>query len=159
MPFIVRWPGRIPAGKVDERTVVGAVDLLPTVCALAVRPAGPEFDGEDVSRAWLGAPQDRARPLFWEYGRNAHFLYPAVRYKVGKDKKADDLYPDVKNDRSPNLGVREGKWKLLVSADGGGAELYDIPADPKETTNLAEKEVATAQRLADKALAWRKSLP
>ncbi len=159
MPFIVRWPGRIPAGRVDERTVVGAVDLLPTVCALAVRPAGPEFDGEDMSRAWLGAPQERTRPLFWEYGRNAHFLYPAVRYKVGKDKKADDLYPDVKNDRSPNLGVREGKWKLLVSADGGGAELYDIPADPKETTNLAEKEVATAQRLADKALAWRKSLP
>jgi arylsulfatase A-like enzyme len=82
-----------------------------------------------------------------------------VRYKVGKDNKADDLYPDVKNDRSPNLGVREGKWKLLVSADGSGAELYDIAADPKETTNLAEKEPATAQRLADKALAWRKSLP
>ena len=161
MPFIVRWPGRIPAGKVDERTVVGAVDLLPTVCALAgvAPPVGPEFDGEDMSRAWLAAPQDRVRPLLWEYGRNAHFLYPAVRYKVGKDNKADDLYPDVKNDRSPNLGVREGKWKLLVSADGSGAELYDIAADPKETTNLAEKEPATAQRLADKALAWRKSLP
>ncbi|MCX5683605.1 MAG: N-acetylgalactosamine-6-sulfatase, partial [Planctomycetota bacterium] len=66
---------------------------------------------------------------------------------------------DLKNDRSPNLGVREGKWKLLVSADGGGAELYDIAADPKETTNLAGKDPVTAQRLTEKALAWRKSMP
>ena len=161
MPFIVRWPGRIPAGKVDGRTVVGAVDLLPTVCALAgaAAPVGPEFDGEDMSRAWLSAPQERARPLFWEYGRNAHFLYPAVRYSVGKGKKTDDLYPNVKNDLSPNVAMREGKWKLLVTADGSGAELYDIAADPKETTNLTEKEPATAQRLADKALTWRKSMP
>jgi len=34
-----------------------------------------------------------------------------------------------------------------------------LSGDPEEATNLAEKEVATAQRLADKALAWRKSLP
>jgi len=161
MPLIVRWPGRVPAGKVDQRTVVAAVDLLPTICSLAgvAPPADAMLDGEDMSRAWLGQPCDRMRPLLWEYGRNEHFLYPSVRYSLGKNQKADDLYPDVKNDRSPNVAIREGKWKLLVGADGSGRELYDVAADPKETVNLAEKEAAVAGCLADKALAWRKSLP
>ncbi|MBE3095782.1 MAG: sulfatase-like hydrolase/transferase [Planctomycetes bacterium] len=161
MPFIVRWPGRIPAGKVDERTVVGAVDLLPTVCSLAGvnPPEAAALDGEDMSRAWLGAPQDRARPLFWEYGRNPHFLYPSVRYSLGKDRKADDLYPDVKNDRSPNVAVREGRWKLLINADGSGAELYDLEADVRETANVAGKNPDVAKALSRKALAWRMSLP
>jgi hypothetical protein len=51
----------------------------------------------------------------------------------------------VKADRSPNVAVRDGKWKLLVNADGTGAELYDLAADPKEAKDLA--------------VGWRKSLP
>jgi arylsulfatase A-like enzyme len=57
------------------------------------------------------------------------------------------------------LAIREGKWKLLVNADGSGAELYDIIADPQETTNLADDHPDVAKRLAAESLAWRKSLP
>ena len=65
VPFIVRWPGRVPAGRVDDRAVLSAVDLLPTLCALgsATVPRGHTLDGIDVSAAWRGA-----RPLiacFW----------------------------------------------------------------------------------------------
>ena len=90
-PFIVRWPGHIPAGKVDEITVCGAVDLLPSLCAIAgsALPQGAVLDGENLSAAWFGQPTVRAQPLFWEYGRNATFKYPPGR------------------DRSPNLAVRE----------------------------------------------------
>ena len=35
VPFIARWPGKIPAGKVDETSILSAVDLLPTFCELA----------------------------------------------------------------------------------------------------------------------------
>ena len=35
VPFIVRWPGHTPAGRVDERTVLEGVDLFPTLCAIA----------------------------------------------------------------------------------------------------------------------------
>jgi arylsulfatase A-like enzyme len=34
-PLIVRWDGRIPAGRTDSSTVVSAVDLFPTCCALS----------------------------------------------------------------------------------------------------------------------------
>jgi len=145
MPFIVRWPGHTPAGRTDEQTVLSAVDLFPSLCRLAgvPLPQGAPLDGEDCSAALLGQPaEDRPEPIFWEYGRNEHsFAYP---------KGAD---------RSPNVAVRQGKWKLLINADGSGRELYDIVADPRETTNLAEKEKVKAARLAKLALAWRKSLP
>ena len=35
VPFIARWPGKIAAGKVDEKSLISAVDLLPTFCELA----------------------------------------------------------------------------------------------------------------------------
>ena len=38
-------------------------------------------------------------------------------------------------------------------------ELYDIVADPKETANLADKEQATANKLAAQALEWEKLAP
>ena len=145
MPFIVRWPGRVPAGRVDEESVLGAVDFFPTFCALAGAklPKGVAFDGEDVSAVWLGKPAGKRRaPLFWEYGRNEEsFSYPQGR------------------DRSPNVAVRDGKWKLLVNASGSGAELYDLKADVAEENNLVAKEAAVAKQLSEAALKWRKSLP
>ncbi len=143
-PFIVRWPGRVPAGRVDQQTVANAVDLFPSVCAVAGAqlPAGVMFDGVDVSGAWLGKPLARTKPLFWEYGRNAKsFKYPGGR------------------DRSPNVAVREGKWKLLANADGTRAELFDLEKDVNETQNLAEQEKEVTARLLKLALDWRRSLP
>jgi arylsulfatase A-like enzyme len=142
LPFIARWPGRVPAGKVDEQTVLAGVDLFPTLCALAgaAPPAG--LDGEDLSKALLGTPADRKGALFWEYGRNDRaFKYPAAP------------------DRSPGVAVLEGSWKLLVNADGSGAELYDLSADPKETTNVAAEHPERARRLSARALEWRRSVP
>jgi arylsulfatase A-like enzyme len=144
VPFLVRWPGRVPAGRVDDSTVLAAVDIFPTFAAVAGAkpPAGYVSDGMDASRALLGRPLERMKPIFWEYGRNpASFSYPAGR------------------DRSPNVAVRDGRWKLLVNADGAGAELYDMAADAQESRNLASAEAGVARRLTDAALAWRKSLP
>ena len=144
MPFIARWPGHVAAGRTDEQTILGAVDMFPSLCRLAgaALVAGVTFDGEDLSGALLGKAAERQQPLHWEYGRNnTSFAYPQGR------------------DRSPNLAVRDGRWKLLVSADGSGAELYDLSADFGETTNLAGTQPGIAQHLTENALAWRKSLP
>ena len=143
LPFIVRWPDRIPAGKVDETTVFAAVDLLPSLCAISggTLPENAVLDGEDLSAAWLGRVVVRKHPLFWEYGRNMTFKYPTGR------------------DRSPNLAVREGPWKLLLNADGSGMELYDVIKDRSEEHDLAASKPELAKRLAASAIRWRQSLP
>ncbi len=146
-PLLVWWPGRAPAGVVDQRTVFTAVDLLPTLCRIARTPVPEEvaakLDGEDLSPALTGHPAKRHKPIFWEYGRN----------------NTSFVYPKAPRDRSPNVAVREGDWKLLINADGLGAELYNLAVDPQEQRNLAEAKPDVTKRLSRKALEWRKSLP
>ena len=144
MPFIVRWPGHIPEGKIDEQSVLSANDLLPSFCAIAGAKLPKEFafDGKDRSQVFLGKSSDESRTLFWEYGRNNE----SFKFPEGKD-------------RSPNLAIREGKWKFLINSDGSGAELYNMETDTKETTNLVSKNWKEAKKLKIKLLNWRKNLP
>jgi arylsulfatase A-like enzyme len=151
LPFLAVWPGAVPAGATDETTVLAAVDVFQTLRALAgaALPGQMGPDGEDRSAALLGRPQPaRARLLFWEYGRNAtSFAYTTV---------SNGARP---GDRSPNLAVRDGRWKLLVNADGTGAELYHLATDRAEASNLAAAHPDLTARLTGRVLEWRKSLP
>lgn len=145
VPFIVRWPGHTTPGRVDERTVLEAVDLFPTFCALAhaSMPGGFAFDGEDMTGALVNEPAVQKRTIFWEYGRKSKFF----------------RYPGPAMDRSPHLAIREGKWKLLVNDDGGSTQLYNMETDPNETLDLSATEPELTQRLRASALSWRQSLP
>ena len=144
VPCIVWQPGGVPAGRVDEASVFTAWDLFPTLCAQAgaALPKGYVSNGEDFSKALRGQSVTRTQPLFWEYGRN----------------NTSFKYPEGTN-RSPNLAMRDGNWKLLVNADGTGAQLYDLASDPNETKNLAAEKSEVANRLSNAAVAWRKSFP
>lgn len=143
VPFIARWKGRIPAGRVDNGTVLSSLDIFPSLCRLAgIEPPAVDFDGEDMSAALLGRPKRRQKDLFWEYGRDQTYIYPG-------DPR----------DRSPNLALRSGNWKLLVNDDGGGAELYDLTRTPDESQDLAAREPGRAGRMAARLLQWRRSLP
>ena len=103
-PFIVRWPGHAPAGLVNGETILTAVNLFPTLCKVAgiKTPADARLDGVDLSSAFEGKKPARKKAMFWEYGRNESFGYPKE-------------YP---RQRSPNVAVRDGKWKLVINADG-----------------------------------------
>ena len=131
------------------------LDFFPTLCALASAsaPAGVTFDGEDLSGVFKGASAARAKPLFWEYGRK-----PATDEQKAKGVRAFP-YPNEPDAKSPNVAVRDGHWKLLVNADGSGAELYDLATDRNESRNLIAEKPDMAKRLMESALAWRKSLP
>lgn len=143
VPLIARWKGRVPAGRTDRTTVISSLDLFPTCCKLAgIKPPAVAFDGEDLSRAMFGKPMNRRNDLFWEYGRDASYLRPG-------------LSPD----RSPNLAMRSGQWKLLVNDDGTKPELYDLSRDAKESVNLAGDRKEIAARLSAKLLDWRRALP
>lgn len=147
LPFIAYWPGHVPAGKTDDTTLLCGVDMLPTLGAiggakLPVALPDKPLDGQNLSAALLGTPQTRNKPLFWEYGRNdTSFAFPKGR------------------DRSPNVAMREGNWKLLVNADGTDAQLYDLKSDPNEKTDVSTQQPEIAARMKAAALSWRQSLP
>ncbi len=140
VPFIAKLPGRIPAGRIDDISVVAGVDFMPTVCRLAgvPMPAGHAADGEDVSDILLGRSRPRAQPLLWEWRFN--------------------IAGHVAN-RSPQLAIRDGAWKLLLNPDRSRVELYDLARDPMQVDNVADKHPDVVARLAEKALAWQRELP
>jgi N-acetylgalactosamine-6-sulfatase len=137
-PFIVRWPGHAPAGTTDDSTVITAVDLLPTLCAAAHAELPKHYtpDGENMLAAFEGKPIVRTKPIFWEW-RGKH------------------LEPDW----WPMTAVRDGDWKLLLSADHNRMELFNLVDDPNETKNLARSNVDRARRLTTMIEAWQATLP
>lgn len=145
MPLLARWPGKVPAGRVDDETVLCATDLFPTFCELtgAKLPESSTFSGQNMLAALQGEVIQRAQPLLWEYGRNQEFF----------------AYPKNEHDRSPTLAIRSQQWKLLANADGSGAELYDVVSDRAETKNLASEQPEITARLQQQLLAWKASLP
>ena len=140
VPFIVRWPGKVPAGRIENNAIVAGVDFLPTVCNLtgAKLPDDIKPDGEDVSDILKGASRARTNPLHWEW-----------RFNIAGEPFH----------RSPVLSVRDGKWKLLLNPDKSRVELYDIPADPTELNNVAEHHADIVERLSKAAIEWQATLP
>ncbi len=142
-PLLVRWTGVAPAGLVNSRTVVSAVDLFPTFCSLAgIDTRGLDFDGLDLSAAFRGGRPVRGGALFWEYGRDPSYLRPGR-----------------KSDRSPSLAVRAGEWKLLLDPDGGSPELYDFRGGFDEADNVAADHPGAVERLRAELLGWWRSIP
>jgi len=139
VPFIARWPGHVPAGRIDDNSVISTVDLLPTFCQLAQVPIPDlNLDGEDVSEILLGRDRARTRPLMWQW-----------RFRVFGEPL----------DRSPMLAIRSENWKLLMNPDRSRVELYDIPNDPSELKNLSDQQPEIVDRLAEQLLAFSNSLP
>jgi N-acetylgalactosamine-6-sulfatase len=139
VPFLARWPGIVPAGRIDDTTPLTAVDLLPTLCAIAGVPLPANYapDGIDQSAALRGrSTASRAQPIFWQWNS-------ATR----------------SGDNWPALAVWHGQSKLLLGKDPARAELFRLPADPTEKNNLVPTEALEMQRLRALLAAWTATLP
>lgn len=148
LPFAARWPGHIPAGKLNQQTVLSALDIYPTFLSLAGiamdQNATDQPDGQDMSEALLGkSSPDRQKPLYWEYGRNStSYAYP---------KKAED--------RSPTLAIRSGDWTLLTDPDGKKTYLFEVVKDQNESQDVAAEHPEIAEKLKNEIMKWKASLP
>lgn len=66
VPLLMRWPGKIPAGLVNDTTIIGGVDFMPTLLALTgVDNEELDTDGVDFGSALRGESVLRGEPLFW----------------------------------------------------------------------------------------------
>ena len=70
VPFVARWPGRIPANTVREETAT-TMDLMPTILAAAgVPPPSQELHGISLLPLLEGGALTRQEPLHWENQHN-----------------------------------------------------------------------------------------
>jgi arylsulfatase A len=130
VPAIVRWPARIPRGSVSADPV-STLDLFPTMLALAGGnlPADRAYDGMDVTRLLTGQITTLPGP--------------------GTDGRRELLYWRSKEP----VSLRSGKWKYTRPVPGPWPQvpqLFDIEADPGETTDLSKTYPDVASRLNDR---------
>ena len=133
VPLIVRWPGRVPAGRVVDAPVVNT-DWLPTLLELAGQPVPAGLDGVSLAALLLGRGPAPRRPLFWHF---PHYTNQGGR---------------------PGGAVREGDWKLIEHYEDGRVELFNLAQDLGETHNLAAREPARVNELRSRLAAWRDAI-
>lgn len=139
VPFIIRAPGKVPAGTTSD-LVAANIDMLPTIAKL-VRAEVPDdrvIDGLDISEIFHGTESELDRSfIFYQ-----HQALRAVRR--GKWKLH---LPHSDLDRT-----NEGKtWQTHVpKKDRPYIEeptLYDLDADISESTNVAESHPVVVENL------------
>jgi arylsulfatase A-like enzyme len=126
IPFIVRWPGRIRAGRVSD-LLFYQPDVLPTLAELvSTKRAGDEapqpasyrallpddIDGLSIFPELVGADaagreQEQHGFLYWEYGQQ--------------------------------VAVRMDHWKAIRPKPNASWELYNLDEDISETTSVADR--------------------
>jgi len=133
IPFVVRWPGKVPAGSTNDQLIC-LTDFLAT-CVDLLDIAMPANVGQD----------------------SVSFL-PALKRQPIVSTRAGVIHHSI----SGHFAYRQGKWKLLLARGSGGwtspkenevpegsppAQLYNLEKDPGETTNLYESQPERVERL------------
>jgi arylsulfatase len=149
VPAIMRWPGHIPPGSVCTR-MASTIDVLPTVAAI-VRAALPEhpIDGVNLLPLLEGNEEADPRTRFWFYYDEG---LRAVR--EGKWKRVFEHRTRSYVGVEPGMDGFPGPYASLVVP----AALYDLEADPGETTDVAAAHPDVAARLDTIAEAARVAL-
>jgi arylsulfatase A-like enzyme len=125
IPFFVKWPDQLPAGKVYEQPVI-QLDILPTALAAAdvEVSADSNIDGVNLLPFLSGEKDEPPHDtLYWRFGQQ--------------------------------MAIRQGDWKLVrydprVEGMPGRAtepKLYNLAADMGETNDLTETEPEKAKEL------------
>jgi arylsulfatase A-like enzyme len=152
VPFIVRWPGRVAASKVNDGVIM-TNDLYATFAAAGGGSTGASGEIDSVSllpalEAKATAAADRA--LVWHfpyYHPEGEKLFPAAKRDIGVNDFA------VSQTR-PHSAIRVGDYKLLRFYEDDREELYDVTKDMGEQRNLATEMPAKRKELRERLDAY-----
>jgi arylsulfatase A len=139
VPAIAWWPGQVAAGR-TVHTLATTMDVLPTIARLtgATLPAGRMIDGRDIWPLLAGDEPGELdeRPFYYYWNRELQAVRSG-RWKLHVPHAYRTL------DGAPGRDGLPGKY---ASARIGRA-LFDLEADPGETTDVAEHHPDIVQRL------------
>jgi len=139
VPYIFRWPGRIPEGSTCDQAIT-SVDLYPTLLEVAgaKRPAGYVLDGVSYARLLTSGGRERLdrEAIYW------HF----PGYLGAGPGQWRTLPVSV---------VRRGDWKLMEFLEDGRLELYNTREDIGEKNNLASKMPEKVRQMQEDLHRWR----
>lgn len=121
-PMIASWPGVIPAGTVTDQ-LCAMWDILPTLAEVIGEDVPTKVDGLSLVPTLTGKPgQKQHEWLYWEF-----------------------------HEEKGRVALRQGNWKAVrykVAVDSRSPlELYDLAADPAESTNVAAQHPDVVKRM------------
>lgn len=163
VPFIARWPGKIPAGMVSNE-VAGIIDVFPTVCNLAGArvPTDRVIDGKDImplmSTPGAKSPHEAlfamagAQLAFVRSGKwKLHYRAP-VRSRRMTDEEAakwvDPRGPDGVTILAPYEQARPNQYPGSVDGDEPKPlMLFDLENDPSEKKDVSAQHPEVVARL------------
>ncbi|QHW33453.1 sulfatase-like hydrolase/transferase [Paenibacillus rhizovicinus] len=109
LPFMVRYPSRVPAGRVSP-AIQSLVDLAPTFLSLAGLPVPSAMTGVNQSGVWLGERETARDHAICEFRHEPTTIHQKTY--------VDDRY------------------KITVYYNQTYGEIFDLEEDPEEIRNL-----------------------
>jgi arylsulfatase A-like enzyme len=142
VPYIFRWPGKIPPGTVCDEPI-NSVDLYPTALDLAQGKPPEKYPLDGVSYLSLLTSGGKAtlnrEVMFWHFP--GYLAASAGHWRT-----------------TPAGAIRAGPWKLLEFFEDGRLELYNLREDIGEKRNLADQLPEKVRELHAKLVAWRQEI-
>lgn len=139
VPFIIRAPGKVPAGKTTD-LVTATIDLMPTIAKIAGAkvPTDRVIDGLDITKIFHGTQTELDRP---------YYFYQHQSLRAVRQGKWKLHLPHSELDKT-----KEGTiWQNHVPKEDRAyiteLTLYDLDKDIGETTNIAKAHPEIVEKL------------
>ena len=154
VPFIARWPGKIPAGTASDQLVSVNVDFLATFAAITGQSlrADEGVDSFNLLPVLTGTPTQPIR----EHLVIAPFAAKAIALRSGNwvfiSAQGDGGFAGVRG--GPGSVAFSQRVNSDITADGKikpdapATQLYNLEADPQQTKNVVREHPEIAARLA-----------